>query len=796
VQAWRSRSLLIALLATCYSVFAALRESPSAGPGWLGFLLLPIGLVAAWIGTAPPTRGLDPIEGAVRRAARVAATGTALLLAAWSGPAGRPLLEMTASIGAALAGISALVALARIAPRPGLLQPPRATRRLDAVALASLLWGVGVIVPAARVIAPERTTLLDPLAINYATLAAAAGTTGLIGAAALRVRAMRRLELGVADRASAALALTWVAVALAIPCALLGIAPADRVMMITAICAAASVFFACLSMEPTGVARTMRTVLAITILGTPVVMGGMAIGLRMPRAAGLSMLIMASACILVGLTARALAAPLGPARSRWLEAINKANEAALNPDPDGAVHDALATVRTLLPSDSAAPALFRCSPAEMLTIDRAGYVHVSPGEAPAHLYEIANGEPERTVRAEVLRALQVRRPDLRPLLTWFETRGLLATTLVRDDEGPVGLIALPRAARRAPMNLEEVRALRVLADRVGAVLGVSSALARSRARELELRKLADRRGDEIDRLKHRLTVEAVRHKAVAERLAQPAVATAYSPAARMALEYCERAGRLGSPLTLLAPSGVDPAPWAAASHLASPRQSRALIVVCADHPSEQTLDRWRDPELSPLVLAESGTLVVLELQALPRSAQDFLAASLSQRVSPSGAASPLDVALIVSVNATVDALVAAGRVSAPLADWLGDRAVALPALVSRAEDIRALALDHLARLGVRMRGDPLGIDERALAALIEHDWPGNDIEFGDVLLRCAGAAQGPRITAEDLASIGFVPRSFQLASQRTASKPPARSVSRPPEWGVEGASGRKPRARG
>ena len=218
--------------------------------------------------------------------------------------------------------------------------------------------------------------------------------------------------------------------------------------------------------------------------------------------------------------------------------------------------------------------------------------------------------------------------------------------------------------------------------------------------------------------------------------------------------------------------------------------------MCADHASEQALDRWRDPEHSPLVLADSGTLVVLELQALPRSVQDFLAASLSQRVSPSGAASALDVALIVSVNATVDALVAVGRVSAPLADWLGDRAVALPALVSRAEDIRALALDHLARLGVRMRGEPLGIDERALAALMEHDWPGNDVEFGDVLLRCAGVTNGPRITAEDLAAVGFVARSVQPTSQRSASKPPARSVSRPPQRGFEPASARKPRARG
>jgi len=775
VQTWRTRSLLTALAAYGYVAFAALREEGHADSAWIVLLVCPALLWLAWVRSSPPSRGIDPIDPAVRKAARVAAAGAALVVAAWTGPPDRPLLDTASNIGTALASISALVALARISPTPGLLQPPAATRRTDAVVLGGLLWGVAVTVPASRWFAPERTTLLDPLAIDYATTVAAAGAVGLIVAASARVRTLRRLELGVGDRASAALALALVVLALAIPSALLRVAPADRVMTAAALMSSGAVLFSCVSPRADRVARTMRTVLAVVLLGAPVVLAGLAASSRIRGATGLGMLLVAAASVIVGLMARALAAPLGPARSRWLDAINRANEAALNPDPDAAIRDALATVRAVLPGESASPVLFRASPPEVLTIDLAGYVHTTAGEAPEHLYEIADGEPERTVRTEVLDSLQVRRADLRPLLAWMMGRGLLAVTLVRDEDGPVGLVGVPRASRKAPMTLEEVQALRVLADRIGAVFGVSSALARSRAREMDLRKLADRRGDEIDHLKHRVAGEGVRHRAIVERLAQTAQAHVYSPAAQMALDQCRRFGSLGIPVTLLTPPGVDPAPWAAQAHLASPRAERVMMIVSGDEPFEHDLSRWRDPQVSPLVLAAGGTLLVRDLQALPRPVQEFIAASLAERVSPSGAATPLDVALAVSVDATVDVLVASGRVCTALADWLGDRAVAIPALSARGEDLRAMALDRLARLGASLKGGPQGIDDRALAMLLEHEWMANELEFRDVMLRAALVSRGRRMTADDLLAAGFPGQADRqdATGRASPSTPPA-----------------------
>ena len=77
----------------------------------------------------------------------------------------------------------------------------------------------------------------------------------------------------------------------------------------------------------------------------------------------------------------------------------------------------------------------------------------------------------------------------------------------------------------------------------------------------------------------------------------------------------------------------------------------------------------------------------------------------------------------------------------------------MPALAERAEDLRALALHKLSRIGLRLRGEPYGITLQAQELLNEYGWPGNDAELDAVLLRAALAAGGDAITAEELAAV-------------------------------------------
>jgi transcriptional regulator of acetoin/glycerol metabolism len=380
---------------------------------------------------------------------------------------------------------------------------------------------------------------------------------------------------------------------------------------------------------------------------------------------------------------------------------------------------------------------------------------------PAGLVELAASEPERILRLDAARAVEVRRADVRPMVAWLDEKGIAAMAEVRDETSAVALLAMPKADRRGPMTLEEVRSLRAVADRLGAVISASAALARSRQREVSARVEMERLAAETTRVTAALTRDEGRLIALAKMLERPARLAAYSPAARAAIDQIERLAGAGRPVALLSAPGVDGVAWAALAHLASPKRRGPITVLDGPSRAEHDLARWRDPEASPLRAAHGGSLVILDAHALPESVQSFLGAALTD-----------DVGIIVTLPATVDTLVATGQMSERLADRLGDHAVALPTLADRAEDIRALALEHLGRIGVRLQSRPLGLDSHALAALLEHTWPGNEAELQATLLRASLITEGEVIGVRELDRIGFpIPRDQRRPSAQPAPLP-------------------------
>ncbi|WP_437593193.1 hypothetical protein [Sorangium sp. So ce1000] len=806
----RRRSFWIAAAAVAYTAFAALRASGGHGPAWLALVGLPALLALGLRWVERPPRGEDRIEPAARSAAAVCLTGAAMLAAARSGPAGLALIAL-GNLGAAAASMAALVGLARIAGLGGLLEPPPNTRRLDAVAFASLFWTVAVALPAVSAVAPERAADLDPLLVHYATSAASLGSLTVTLVAIARVRIARRLELGVADRVEAALLLTATALAVGLAAAFVGVAAPESILPVTSAVAAVCVAFCTVAADAAQVSRALRGTLAVATLATPPALLAVYavheaprgdLGLRgAPQSSiGVAVFGACALCALAGLAAPALARRFAPEGARWLGAFDAATRAAMNPEPEAALEAALSALREASDAGMAGqapPALYLLSPPERVTVDRAGYAHTEPAEVPARLIELAQLEPERVLRVEAAEAVEVRRPEVRPLLAWLAERDVGVVALVNDAEGPIGALAIPRARRASPMTLEEVSGLRAVADRLGAVIAVSAMLSGSRGREVAARREAEERAREVSRLERAVAQGAGRFRAIAALLARPARAAAYSPAARAALEQLERLGVAGGPVTLLTAPGIDAVAWGAVVHLTSSRAGGPLAIVDGAAPvpegfaqafaqaragapargepargepargepargepargepaaiegadgAPSALALWRDPDSSPIEAARGGTLLVLDAQALPAEVQSYL-----------GAALPGDVGLVVAVPQTIDALAATGQLSERLADRLGDRAVALPSLSSRAEDLRALALDHLARIGVRLRGRPFGLDLRALQAVLDHPWPGNDAEMGAVLLRAALVAKGDVIGEKDLAAIGFAPQ--------------------------------------
>ncbi|XYI01756.1 hypothetical protein ACMHYB_19160 [Sorangium sp. So ce1128] len=786
----RRRSFWIAAAAVAYTAFAALRASGGHGPAWLALLGLPALLALGFRWVERPPRGEDRIEPAARIAAAVCLTGAAMLAAARSGPTGLALIAL-GNLGAAMAAMAALVGLARVAGLGGLLEAPPSTRRLDAAAFASLFWTVAVALPAVSAVAPARAADLDPLLVHYATSAASLGSLTVTLVALARVRIARRLELGVADRVEAALLLSATALAVGVAAAFVGVASPEALLPVTSAIAAVCVAFCTVAADAAQVSRALRLTLAIATLATPPALLAVYAVHEAPRgdfglrgapqsSIGVAVFSACAICALAGLLAPALARRFAPEGARWLGAFDAATRAAMNPEPEAALETALSALREASDAGAAGhapPALYLLSPPERVTVDRAGYAHTEPAQVPARLIELAQVEPERVLRVEAAEAVEVRRPEVRPLLAWLAERDIGVVALVNDAEGPIGALAIPRGRRASPMTLEEVSGLRALADRLGAVIAVSAMLSGSRGREVAARREVEERAREVSRLERALAQSAGRFRAIAGLLARPARAAAYSPAARAAIEQLERLAAAGAPVTLLTAPGIDAVAWGAVVHLSSARSAGPLAIVDGAAPapeafaqafaqarggasgregeapaagSDETpraLALWRDPDSSPIEAARGGTLLVLDAQALSAEVQSYL-----------GAALPDDVGLVVAVPQTVDALVATGQMSERLADRLGDRAVALPSLSSRAEDLRALALDHLARIGVRLRGRPFGLDLRALQAVLDHPWPGNDAEMGAVLLRAALVTEGDVIGEKELSAIGFTPQ--------------------------------------
>jgi DNA-binding NtrC family response regulator len=198
---------------------------------------------------------------------------------------------------------------------------------------------------------------------------------------------------------------------------------------------------------------------------------------------------------------------------------------------------------------------------------------------------------------------------------------------------------------------------------------------------------------------------------------------------------------------------VDAVGWAAHAHLASERAGGPLVIVDATQPAERTPERWNDPEHSPSRLVDGGTLLVLDVDAMPLSVQELVLGTLNARARVHDSALPAP-GLIVTAHASPATLTTLGKIAPALKRAL-EREITLPAVAERAEDLRALVLDGLARASLRVGREPLGVDPSALRLLVDHTWPGNELELEGVLLRAARVARGALVTPDDLGMAGF-----------------------------------------
>lgn len=202
----------------------------------------------------------------------------------------------------------------------------------------------------------------------------------------------------------------------------------------------------------------------------------------------------------------------------------------------------------------------------------------------------------------------------------------------------------------------------------------------------------------------------------------------------------EKAGRSEAKAILLTgESGTGRGLAARVAHACSARVSRPLISLsCTALPSELLESELR----GAIALADSGTLFLEEIGAVPPALHSLLLAQLAE--GGRGAR------LIASTSRDLASEAQQGRFRQELLERLGLITIHMPALRSRPEDIPILVEEFVRQFNRDLGRSTSGLTEEAMKRLVAFPWPGNVRQLRDVIQRAMILDDRSRLDVEDL----------------------------------------------
>lgn len=737
-SSWLARAELLALCSL--ALIAALDRSASSHAGPLaGFVV--VATVLLTLATFRRGRGVLLRRGFF--------AGVLLLV-----PTTGHVLPVAAALATSLSVFTIVDALAALRGLPGLaphvVLPARGLRAAPWVyggfAATCTLWSL-------------RTDVPGQAAGSLLTTWVALATVGAFAFSVYLAKA-RALELGAAPRAWGA-AFCFVPCAVAAAFAVLSARAAALAAVSAAfVTASALAAYIALNYDALRGARRARRVLTLAVFGTPACLFLALLAADEPvHRSGVSTL-----AFLVGAALsvwhRELADLVGSGRSPWSPFLAEARGESERRHPFDAVTRALERMQHA-PMLGRAPSLLVFETGERIEVDRAGYVRRRRVAFPRELLALALAEPFATVREEVLHALEVRRPDVRSLLAWLDADDLLAACIGIADGEPVCALLLPRAQRAMPLSLDELFEAKRLADVLAGHLAILEERRQSGALVDRLEKRLVDDADQAQRAAHQAIRRGHGRRIATERFARRAMSVAVAPKSRLLQEALDRAASRAQGVFLITAPGNDGLGPLARAHLQSPRADEAFVVIDGTEP--QSLERWQDPLVSPLLSADRGTLVLQDVRAIPLGIQRLIAHVHAERRLPASDSEPTTLVLVLTARESPTRLLETGELAPELLERLAGAApLGVPDMAERAEDLRALLLKKLAHEGMRAHGRPIGIADAAFAMIVERMHLAGEVELDTLVIALCRVAPGGVVQVEDLrrvSALGALPDS-------------------------------------
>jgi DNA-binding NtrC family response regulator len=230
-------------------------------------------------------------------------------------------------------------------------------------------------------------------------------------------------------------------------------------------------------------------------------------------------------------------------------------------------------------------------------------------------------------------------------------------------------------------------------------------------------------------------------------------------------EMLEKVIPTKSNILILGESGSGKGLIAEVIHYNSPRRDKPFIAInCSAIPEgllESELFGYKkgaftgavSDKIGLIPLAHQGTFFLDEIGDMPLALQAKLLKVLETgEVCPLGDTKPrvVDIRIIAATNAAIENKIAEGKFRKDLYWRLNVIEIKVPPLRERKDDIELLCRHFIEKFAGEHKKNVSGIDNQALAALLDYAWPGNVRELSNVIERAVVLAEGTHIMLKNL----------------------------------------------